>query len=205
MGASFPETLDHGYVACLLVRGIGGSFCPEPMGTVCGVSSYTICIALPSHIRGPARSGTSAASLCRSGWESADVHLFTTSGVFSFGLRSRGRSYNTARYTVYNAPREPPAGQAPSPSHMSTEPARHLVIVPFESWGESTVMHVVAILIVTYLAGHVRPLCTFAARLVQFRPTTITFFTTPPLFDRIDVELTRNFEPSKSDLKKHIR
>ncbi|KAI0675345.1 UDP-Glycosyltransferase/glycogen phosphorylase [Trametes maxima] len=53
---------------------------------------------------------------------------------------------------------------------------KHLVIFPFQGW------------------GHIRPVCTFAARLVQLRPSvTLTFFTVPSFFVLATAEIARSF------------
>ncbi|KAI0329394.1 UDP-Glycosyltransferase/glycogen phosphorylase [Cubamyces sp. BRFM 1775] len=57
---------------------------------------------------------------------------------------------------------------------MST---KHLVILPFQA------------------VGHVRPICTLAARIAKLRPSvTITFFTAASLFPLAKGEIARNFE-----------
>ena len=88
------------------------------------------------------------------------------------------------------------------------EPIDHLIILPFEAWGEllGRVWLQVEMRLTPKLIGHVRALCVLAARLVQGRPLTITFFTTVDMYDRIDAELNRNFPDDKSTLKSsHIR
>ncbi|KAI0823685.1 UDP-Glycosyltransferase/glycogen phosphorylase [Trametes gibbosa] len=54
---------------------------------------------------------------------------------------------------------------------------KHLVIVPFQGW------------------GHIRPICTLAARIAKLRPSvTITFFTVVMFFDLARAEISRSFE-----------
>ncbi|KAH9858671.1 UDP-Glycosyltransferase/glycogen phosphorylase [Lenzites betulinus] len=54
---------------------------------------------------------------------------------------------------------------------------KHIVIVPFQG------------------IGHVRPLCTLAARIAKLRPSvTVTFFTVIMLFDIAKAEISRSFE-----------
>ena len=50
------------------------------------------------------------------------------------------------------------------------------------------------------LAGHTRPLCNLASRLVQSRHVLITFLTTPAFYDRVKTELFRNLETENTRL-----
>ncbi|KAI0775764.1 UDP-Glycosyltransferase/glycogen phosphorylase [Trametes elegans] len=54
---------------------------------------------------------------------------------------------------------------------------KHLVILPFQGW------------------GHIRPVCTLAARIVQLRPAvTLTFFVATSFFELAQAEVARSFE-----------
>ncbi|CAL1707824.1 unnamed protein product [Somion occarium] len=72
---------------------------------------------------------------------------------------------------------------------MSTpiEPTTHVVLLATEAW------------------GHTRPLCTFAARLIQTCPVNVTFFTAPNIADRVEAEISRSFGPEDQALKDLIR
>ncbi|KAM5530977.1 hypothetical protein V8D89_015359 [Ganoderma adspersum] len=52
----------------------------------------------------------------------------------------------------------------------------HLLIFPFQAW------------------GHVRPICTLAARLVQLRSITVTFLTTTMFFEKARAEISRSVD-----------
>ncbi|KAI0630403.1 UDP-Glycosyltransferase/glycogen phosphorylase [Trametes polyzona] len=65
---------------------------------------------------------------------------------------------------------------------------QHLVIVPFQGW------------------GHVRPICTLAARIVKLRPSvTVTFFTVVSFFERVQAEISRNFEEGEAEAAARLR
>ena len=55
--------------------------------------------------------------------------------------------------------------------------------------------------------GHLRPLTVLAARIVETRPTYVTFLTTPRFFDRVQAELSRSIDLDDSirrDLIRHV-
>ena len=65
---------------------------------------------------------------------------------------------------------------------------------------ESRLKHLV------HIAGHLRPLCNLAARMVKMEPTIIiTLFTTPTFYDKVQTELRRNFEDQEKGLLERIR
>ncbi|KZT72409.1 glycosyltransferase family 1 protein [Daedalea quercina L-15889] len=79
----------------------------------------------------------------------------------------------------------------------STPRQRHLVLFAYEAWDYNAVVLV---------AGHMRPLCNFAARVVKMEPTIIvTLFTTSTFYDRVQTELKRNFEDRENPLLERIR
>lgn len=71
---------------------------------------------------------------------------------------------------------------------MTTTNARHLVLVACIGW------------------GHLRGLCVLAASVVKARPAFhVTFFTSRMMFDKVESEISRNFEDVDGTLRSHIR
>lgn len=92
----------------------------------------------------------------------------------------------------------------------SASPQRHLVLFNYEEWGEhAALLAIVGIMSLRnpfVVAGHIRPICNFAARIVKMQPTVlITHFITPKFYDRAQTELRRNFEEQESSLLARIR
>lgn len=48
-------------------------------------------------------------------------------------------------------------------------------------------------------------MCTLVARIVKLRPVTVTFFTVPSTYDRIQAEIGRDFRPEDQHLLSRIR
>ncbi|KAI0664707.1 UDP-Glycosyltransferase/glycogen phosphorylase [Cubamyces menziesii] len=70
---------------------------------------------------------------------------------------------------------------------MSTSTQKHVVAFPFQAW------------------GHCRPLITLAARFVKLRPVYVTFLTTSMVYDKVQAELARNFEPGEEESAGRVR
>ncbi|KAK7692877.1 hypothetical protein QCA50_004512 [Cerrena zonata] len=70
---------------------------------------------------------------------------------------------------------------------MSLPDSTHIVLLATEAW------------------GHTRPLCTFAARLIQTRPINVTFFTSPSIIDKVLAEVSRSFGPNEQAGRDLIR
>ena len=54
-------------------------------------------------------------------------------------------------------------------------------------------------------AGRVRPLVNLAARIVKLCPIEVTILVANSLYERVEAELARSFEPGQDDLMEHIR
>lgn len=64
----------------------------------------------------------------------------------------------------------------------------------------SIVAHIQAQLVdYRHVAGHTRPMCTLAARLVQLESVTVTFFVAASLYERIKAEVARDFDMGAQD------
>ncbi|KAI0780038.1 UDP-Glycosyltransferase/glycogen phosphorylase [Fomes fomentarius] len=70
---------------------------------------------------------------------------------------------------------------------MTTETTKHIVVFPAHMW------------------GHTRTMCTLVARIVKLQPVTVTFFTVPSIYDRIQAEIGRDFLPEDQHLLSRIR
>ena len=57
----------------------------------------------------------------------------------------------------------------------------------------------------TILPGHVRPLCTLAARMLKLRDVDITLLTSCKAYDKVVEEIARNFEDEEDVLQSRIR
>lgn len=91
---------------------------------------------------------------------------------------------------------------------MSLPDSTHIVLLATEAWGEFMLTdHIVyptkPINLITI--GHTRPLCTFAARLIQTRPINVTFFTSPSIIDKVLTEVSRSFGPNEQAGRDLIR
>ncbi|RPD68621.1 UDP-Glycosyltransferase/glycogen phosphorylase [Lentinus tigrinus ALCF2SS1-7] len=62
---------------------------------------------------------------------------------------------------------------------MTMDTGKHVVLFPVHFW------------------GHTRTMCTLAARLVQLRQVTVTFFTVPSFYNHVRAEIDREFLPDE--------
>ncbi|KAH9901483.1 UDP-Glycosyltransferase/glycogen phosphorylase [Cubamyces lactineus] len=70
---------------------------------------------------------------------------------------------------------------------MTISTQKHIVAFPFQAW------------------GHCRPLITLAARIVKLRSAHVTFLTTNMVYDKVQAELARNFEPGEEVYASRVR
>ncbi|CDO75271.1 Glycosyltransferase Family 1 protein [Trametes cinnabarina] len=74
---------------------------------------------------------------------------------------------------------------------MTVENAKHIVLVPMIMWD------------VNY-AGHARPMCTLATRLVKLRNVVITMFMSAAFYERVQAEIVKDFDPEEAALLSKI-
>lgn len=85
---------------------------------------------------------------------------------------------------------------------MSALDAKNIILFPVHVWGESRhapCRHQSGLL-TQYFAGHTRPMCTLAARLVKLGPIIVTFFVAAKLYERVKAEIARDFDANTENL-----